>query len=88
MRNTRDIKGNKSKRAVRDAKVSADERWNGKVTGNFLENKMMFWKEVHRIRKETSGNKERMKAENGRILVEKEAVQERWEEYFVGLVNA
>ena len=48
---------------MRVAKVSSDERWSRKMTENFHENKM-YWKEVYRIRKGTSGNKERMKAED------------------------
>ena len=32
-------------------------------------------------------NEERMKIEDSIVLVEKEAVKERWVEYFVGLLN-
>ena len=78
---------NQAKRAVRVAKVRADERWGRKLTENFQENKKMFWKEVKRIRKGTSRNEERVKAEDGRMLVEKDEVRERWAEYFEGLLN-
>ena len=46
------------------------------MTENFHENRM-FWKKEQRIRKRTSGNEKRMTAENGAMLVRKEAVKER-----------
>ena len=75
------------KRAVRNAKVRADERWGNKLTENFQGNKKMFWKEVKRVRKGKDGKEERVKAEDGTVLVEKQAVEERWAEYFEGLLN-
>ena len=45
---------------MRVANVSADKRWSRKITENFHTNKI-FWKEVQRIRKGTSENKERLK---------------------------
>ena len=48
-------KRNLAERAVHVAKVSADERWGRQMSETFHENKMS-WKEVHRIRKGTSGN--------------------------------
>ena len=79
-------KRNQAKRAVDVAKVHADERWGRKMTENFHENKMI-WKKVQRTRKETSGNEEKVKRDNGTMLVEKKAVKERWVEYFDGLLN-
>ena len=58
------------KRAVRNAKVRADERWGNKLTENFQGNKKMFWKEVKRVRKGKDGKEERVKAEDGTVLVE------------------
>ena len=55
------------------------------MTENLHEN--VFWKEIQRIRKGTSGNEEMVKTEDGTMLVEKEAVKERWVEYFEGLLN-
>jgi len=72
---------------VRDAEVSVDERWGKRLTENFQVNKKMFWKEVKRTRKGTSGKEERVKAENGRLLIEKDAVRKRWAEYFERLLN-
>ena len=66
--------------------MSVDERWGKKMTENFHENKM-FCKELQRIKKGTFGNKERVKREDGTILVEKEAVKERWVEFFEVLFN-
>ena len=43
--------------------------------------------EIKRIRKGTSGNKERMKAEVCIVLVKKDAVKKRWADYFEGLLN-
>ena len=45
-------KGNQAKRGVYVAKVDADQRWGKKMTKNFHENKIMFWKEVQRRIKE------------------------------------
>ena len=47
------------------------------MTEDFHENKMI-WKEVQKIRKGTSENEERVKIGNDTMLVEKEAVKERW----------
>ena len=67
-------------------KMRADERWCRKMTENFHENKM-FCKEVQRVKKGISGNEERVKREDGTILIEKEAVKERWVEFFEVLFN-
>ena len=56
--------------------MNADERWDRKVFENLYRNKM-FWKEVQRIRKGTSGNEERVKAEDSTVLIEKETFKER-----------
>ena len=80
-------KRNRVKRVVRDAQVRADERWGRKMTGNFQRNKKMFWKEVKRLRGGASGKEERVKAEDGRMLIEKDAVRKRWAEYFERLLN-
>ena len=70
-------KRNQAKRAVRDANVSADERCSKKKTVYFP-NKMRFWKEVQMIRKETSGNEQRVKLEHGAIFFfVKDAVKKR-----------
>ena len=42
---------------------------------NFQVNKKMFWKEVKRTWKGTSGKEERVKAEDGRLLTEEDAVR-------------
>jgi len=86
MRDTKE-KRNRAKRVVRDAKVSGDERWGRKLTENFQVNKKMFWKEVKRTRKGTSGKEERVKTEGGRLLIEQDALRKRWAEYFERLLN-
>ena len=48
-------KRKQAKRTVHVAKVHADERWCRKVSKNFHDDKI-FWKEVHKIRKGTTGN--------------------------------
>ena len=80
-------KRNLAKRIIRNAKVKSDERWGKKMTDNFQENKKMFWKEVKRIRKGTSNREERVKDEDGSLLVERKAVERRWVEYFERLSN-
>jgi len=62
--------------------------WCRRLTENFQVNKKMFWKEVKRTQKGTSGKEERVKTENGRLLIEKDAVRKRWAEYFERLLNA
>ena len=76
-----------AKQAVSIAKRRADERWGSKLTEDFSGNRKMFWKEVKRTRKEKSGKEETVKASDGTVLTEKNAVQERWAEYFEGLLN-
>ena len=56
--------------------MSRNVKMGRKMTENFHENKM-FWKEVQRIRKRTSGSEERVKAEDGTMLVWEEAIKER-----------
>ena len=79
-------KRNIVKRAVHVAKVSADVRWGRKMTEHFYENNM-FWKEVQRIRKGTSEKEERVKTEDGTMLVEKEGFKKRWAEYYQVLLH-
>ena len=55
-------KRRRGKRAVRDAKVSADERWRRKLMENFQEKKKMFWKKKKRIRKGSSGSEEKVES--------------------------
>ena len=43
---------------------------------NIHENQM-FWKKVQRIRKEISENEERVKTEDGTMLVQKKAVKKK-----------
>ena len=74
-------------RAVRFAKARADERWGRKLTEDVQGNKRMFWKEVKKTRKGPSRKEERVKAADGRLLVEQEEVGRRWGEYFEGLLN-
>ncbi|KAK7907805.1 hypothetical protein WMY93_016417 [Mugilogobius chulae] len=76
-----------TKRAVREARVAADERWGRRLTDNFRESKKMFWKEVKRVRKGVSGREERVKTEDGRMLNEGNEVRKRWAEYFERLLN-
>uniref|UniRef100_A0A8C8DHP6 ribonuclease H n=1 Tax=Oryzias sinensis TaxID=183150 RepID=A0A8C8DHP6_9TELE len=76
-----------AKRAVREARAAADERWGRQLTDNFRENKKMFWKEVKRVRKGVSGREEKVKTEDGRMLNEGNAVRKRWAEYFERLLN-
>ena len=80
-------KRNQARRAVRHAKVAADERWGRRMTDNFQENKKMFWKEVKRVRKGESGKEERVKAVDGRMLSDVNEVRKRWAEYFERLLN-
>ena len=47
----------------------------------------MFWKKVERIRKGTSGNKEKVKIADDTMVVEKEAVKVRQAQYFEKLLN-
>ncbi len=75
------------KRVVCNAKTSADDRWGRKLTSKFQENKKMFWKEVKRLRKGIYGKEESVKAEDGTILIEKEAVRKRWAKYFEESLN-
>ena len=51
---------------------------------NFGDNRKMFWKEVKRVRKDSSsgGGCVGMKDENGDMGVDKEEVSRRWAGYF------
>ena len=43
---------------MHDTQASADERWSRNMSKNLHRKKIMFWKEIIKIRKETSGNVE------------------------------
>lgn len=53
-----------------------DVCWSRKLTENFQENKEMFWREMKMIRKGIWGKEERVKIEDGIMLVEKEGSRE------------
>ncbi|MCP4255879.1 MAG: hypothetical protein GY775_21255 [Candidatus Scalindua sp.] len=72
---------------VKEAKRVADMRWGMRLSGNFEENKKMFWKEVKRVRKGETGSEKRVKDLNGQLLVESEDVGKRWAEYFDEILN-
>ncbi|KAK7016410.1 hypothetical protein SK128_014147, partial [Halocaridina rubra] len=52
-----------------------------------LRNKMMFWKEVKRVKKGGCGKEERVKGADGKLLVDEIKVREKWAEYFKNLLN-
>ncbi len=58
-----------------------------RLSGNFEENKKMFWKEVKRVRKGETQSEERVKDLNGQLLVDSKDVGRRWAEYFDELLN-
>ncbi len=61
--------------------------WGMRLSGNFEENKKMFWKEVKRVRKGETGSEKRVKDLNGQLLVDSKDVGRRWAEYFDELLN-
>ncbi|WP_435316529.1 reverse transcriptase domain-containing protein, partial [Klebsiella pneumoniae] len=74
------------KRKVKEAKKAADVRWGESFGRDWVQNRKKAWKEVSRIRKGDSKNEEVVKDINGR-LVRGSGAQERWAEYFEGLLN-
>ena len=74
------------KRVVREEKRKADERFGRKLSESYQCNRKMFWKEVKRVRK-GGEREEKVKDANGKVLVEKAEVSERWAEYFDELLN-
>ena len=81
-------KRSEAKRAVKEAKRLANERWGERLAGNFRDSKKMFWKEMKRIRKGESKKEECVKDVNGEVLSERRRVLGRWGEYFGSLLNA
>ncbi|MCP4264721.1 MAG: hypothetical protein GY777_03945, partial [Candidatus Brocadiaceae bacterium] len=81
------VKRNLVKQIVKEAKRVADMRWGMRLSGNFKENKKMFWKEVKRVRKGETGSEKRVKDLNDQLLVESEDVGRRWAEYFDEILN-
>lgn len=73
----------KSQRVVHDTKVGAEV---GQVTDNFLVNDN-FSEGGEEGAKGTSGKEESMRAEDGRMLIEKDAASKRQAEHFEGLLN-
>ena len=74
------------KRKVKEAKKAADVRWGESFGRDWVQNRKKAWKEVSRIRKGDSKNEEVVKDING-CLVRGSGAQERWAEYFEGLLN-
>lgn len=63
-------KKNRAERTTKDAKVSADNRWEMKLMENLKENKNIFKKEVKMAMKGT-GKEVRVKAEDDTLLEER-----------------
>ena len=80
-------KRNEVERRVKVAKREANERWGSKLVEDFESNKMMFWKEVKRVRKGDEKRVSSINDTNGSLLVDSKDVNERWGEYFENLLN-
>ena len=81
------IKKREAKRSVRESKRRANFSWGRRLTGNFADNKKMFWKEVKQQRKEGGKREEMVKDRNGQLLTKEEEVNQRWAEHFEELLN-
>ena len=73
------------KRLYRREKRRKDASMGDNMTKNFAENKKLFWKEVKSVRQEEGQREEAVRDSNGQILIEEEAVNKRWAEYFEDL---
>ena len=80
-------KKREANRSVRESKRRANFRWGRRLTGNFADNKKMFWKEVKQQRKEGGKREEMVKDRNGQLLTKEEEVNQRWAEHFEELLN-
>ena len=75
------------KLAVQAAKRMVDRRWEERLGNDFEDNKMMFWKEVKRVRKGEQAREEMVKDVNGQILRDCVEVRRQWAEYFEQVLN-
>ena len=81
------VKRREVKHKIREAKRRADVKWGESMTENFESNKKMFWKEIKRGRGNESSREEKVKGADGEMIIEENAVRERWAEYFKELLN-
>ena len=78
------------KQVIQESKRRTDEDFGRQLSEKYKEDKRLYWKEVKNERKREmneSNDVKEVKDEDGRILKEKEAVKERWKEYFEDLMN-
>ena len=62
---------------VRDAKVDMIDRWDGKLTKIFQENKKICCKEANMLRKGRDRKEDRLTAVDGTMLIKKAVVEEK-----------
>ena len=75
------------KLAVQAAKRMVDQQWGEQFGNDFEGNKMIFWKEVKRVRKGEPAREEMVKDANGQILHGGIEVRRRWAKYFEQVLN-
>ena len=73
--------------AVREKKNAVDERDGVKMSRHFRENKKLFWSDVNRKRNAREQMNMKVRDSEGNMLTEGARVQQRWREYFEGLLN-
>ena len=72
---------------IREKKNAVDERDGVKMSRNFRENKKLFWSDLNRKRNAREQMTMKVRDVDGNMLTERAVVQQRWSEYFEGLLN-
>ena len=72
---------------IREKKNAVDERDGVKMSRNFRENKKLFWSDLNRKRNAREQMTMKVRDVDGNMLTERAVVQQRWSEYFKGLLN-
>lgn len=68
-------------------KISANEKQERRFTEIFRRIRKCFWRGEKVANKWTTGKEERVKAENGTLLIERDVVRKGWTEYFKRLLD-
>ena len=75
------------KRVVKESKRRMDEDFGRNLSNKWRECKKLFWKEVKKVRGGAKSGSKGVKNKDGRMLVEKHEVVDRWRDHFDELLN-
>ena len=80
-------KKRKTKRCISRRKKEVNEQFGRKMNGDVQGNRKFFWKEVRKLKKESTGNVQKIMNGNGAFVNDEMEVRKVWSEHFESLHN-